>query len=82
MAGLCEGGNEPSGSLKAISHEGPRPAGRLLASRPDAEAEVDDHPTSTECITILVNCPKTGLNLTSDTKEAPLMRQLDQEIMG
>ncbi|KAJ4428508.1 hypothetical protein ANN_24550 [Periplaneta americana] len=29
-----------------------------------------------------VNCPKTGLNLTSDTKKAPLMRQLVQEIMG
>ncbi|KAJ4433150.1 hypothetical protein ANN_15407 [Periplaneta americana] len=29
-----------------------------------------------------VNCPKTGLNLTSDTKKTPLMRQLGQEIMG
>ncbi|KAJ4447600.1 hypothetical protein ANN_09607 [Periplaneta americana] len=29
-----------------------------------------------------VNCPKIGLNLTSDTKKAPLMRQLGQEIMG
>ncbi|KAJ4442935.1 hypothetical protein ANN_04532 [Periplaneta americana] len=27
------------------------------------------------------NCPKIGLNLTSDTKKAPLMRQLGQEIM-
>ncbi|KAJ4428246.1 hypothetical protein ANN_24263 [Periplaneta americana] len=26
-------------------------------------------------------CPKTGLNLTSDNKKPPLMRQLDQEIM-
>ncbi|KAJ4429783.1 hypothetical protein ANN_21987 [Periplaneta americana] len=32
-------------------------------------------------ICCLVNCPKTGLNLTSDIKKAPLMRQLDQEIM-
>ncbi|KAJ4445375.1 hypothetical protein ANN_07180 [Periplaneta americana] len=31
---------------------------------------------------ISVNCPKTGLNLTSDTKKAPVMRQLGQEIMG
>ncbi|KAJ4447612.1 hypothetical protein ANN_09619 [Periplaneta americana] len=43
MAGLCEGGNEPPDSLKAI------------------------------------NCPKTGVNLTSDIKKAPLMKQLDQE---
>ncbi|KAJ4441836.1 hypothetical protein ANN_11695 [Periplaneta americana] len=28
------------------------------------------------------NYPKTGLNLTSDTKKAPLMRQLGQEIIG
>ncbi|KAJ4445723.1 hypothetical protein ANN_12408 [Periplaneta americana] len=48
MAGLCEGGNEPAGSLKAISREGPRPTSRLLASRPHAEAEVDDHPTRME----------------------------------
>ncbi|KAJ4445882.1 hypothetical protein ANN_12567 [Periplaneta americana] len=47
MAGLCEGGNEPTGSLKAI-----------------------------------FNCPKTSLNLKSDTKKAPLMWQLGQEIMG
>ncbi|KAJ4428790.1 hypothetical protein ANN_25783 [Periplaneta americana] len=30
----------------------------------------------------LVNCPKTDLNLTSDTNKAPLMRQLGQEVMG
>ncbi|KAJ4429707.1 hypothetical protein ANN_21911 [Periplaneta americana] len=48
MAGLCEGGNERAGSLKAISHEAPRPTSRLLASRPHAEAEVDDHPTRME----------------------------------
>ncbi|KAJ4442554.1 hypothetical protein ANN_04141 [Periplaneta americana] len=29
-----------------------------------------------------INCPKTDLNLTSDTKMTPLMRQLGQEIMG
>ncbi|KAJ4443181.1 hypothetical protein ANN_04831 [Periplaneta americana] len=29
-----------------------------------------------------VNCPKTGLNLTSDANKALLMRQLGQEIMG
>ncbi|KAJ4437822.1 hypothetical protein ANN_13760 [Periplaneta americana] len=28
-----------------------------------------------------VNCPKPGLNLTNDTKKAPLMTQLRQEIM-
>ncbi|KAJ4448732.1 hypothetical protein ANN_00123 [Periplaneta americana] len=47
MAGLCEGGNEPPGSLKA-TRERPRPTSRLLASRPHAEAEVDDHPTRME----------------------------------
>ncbi|KAJ4447812.1 hypothetical protein ANN_09820 [Periplaneta americana] len=46
MVGLCEGGNEPPGSLKTI------------------------------------NCLKTRLNLTSDIKKSPFMRQLDQEIMG
>ncbi|KAJ4438764.1 hypothetical protein ANN_14715 [Periplaneta americana] len=46
MAGLCEGGNEPTGSLKAS------------------------------------NCPKTGLNLISDTNKTSLMKQLSQEIMG
>ncbi|KAJ4429102.1 hypothetical protein ANN_26103 [Periplaneta americana] len=30
----------------------------------------------------LFNCPKTALNLTSDTNKAPPMRQLGQEIMG
>ncbi|KAJ4444549.1 hypothetical protein ANN_06344 [Periplaneta americana] len=44
MAGLCEGSNEPPDSLKAR----PRPTSRLLASRPHAEAEVDDHPTRIE----------------------------------
>ncbi|KAJ4432085.1 hypothetical protein ANN_20699 [Periplaneta americana] len=44
MADLCEDGNEPPGSLKAI------------------------------------NCPKTGLNITSDNNKAPLMRQLNQKI--
>ncbi|KAJ4443689.1 hypothetical protein ANN_05364 [Periplaneta americana] len=29
-----------------------------------------------------VNCPKTGLNLTSDTNKASLMKQLSQEKMG
>ncbi|KAJ4451536.1 hypothetical protein ANN_03001 [Periplaneta americana] len=29
-----------------------------------------------------INCPKTGLNLTSDTKKPPLVRQLGLEIMG
>ncbi|KAJ4430281.1 hypothetical protein ANN_22493 [Periplaneta americana] len=29
-----------------------------------------------------VNCPKTGLNLTSDTKKAPLIKQLVQEIIS
>ncbi|KAJ4427253.1 hypothetical protein ANN_24871 [Periplaneta americana] len=32
----------------AIAHEGPRPTSRLLASRPHAESEVDDHPTRME----------------------------------
>ncbi|KAJ4446460.1 hypothetical protein ANN_13156 [Periplaneta americana] len=49
MAGLCEGGNEPADSLKIITaREGPRPTSRLLASRPHAEAEVDDHPIRME----------------------------------
>ncbi|KAJ4447673.1 hypothetical protein ANN_09680 [Periplaneta americana] len=30
----------------------------------------------------VVNCSKTGLNLSSDTNKGPLMRQLSQEIMG
>ncbi|KAJ4449922.1 hypothetical protein ANN_01329 [Periplaneta americana] len=49
MAGLCEGGNEPPGSLKANN--------------------------TTGGLGHTVNCPKTGLNLSSDTKNAPLMRQ-------
>ncbi|KAJ4430012.1 hypothetical protein ANN_22220 [Periplaneta americana] len=48
MAGLCEGGNDPAGSLKAISHEGPRPISLLLTSRPHASAEVNGHPTRPE----------------------------------
>ncbi|KAJ4438368.1 hypothetical protein ANN_14310 [Periplaneta americana] len=48
MAGLCKGGNDPPGSLKAITREGPRPTSWLLASRSHAEAEVDDHPTRME----------------------------------
>ncbi|KAJ4429693.1 hypothetical protein ANN_21894 [Periplaneta americana] len=43
MAGLCEGGNEPPGSLKAS-----KPTSRQLASHPHAEAEVDDHPIRLE----------------------------------
>ncbi|KAJ4443725.1 hypothetical protein ANN_05475 [Periplaneta americana] len=31
-----------------FAREGPRPTSRLLASRPHAEAEVDDHPTRKE----------------------------------
>ncbi|KAJ4440808.1 hypothetical protein ANN_10654 [Periplaneta americana] len=34
------------------------------------------------CTGGIVNCPKTDLNLTCNTKKAPLMRQLGQEIMG
>ncbi|KAJ4443343.1 hypothetical protein ANN_05011 [Periplaneta americana] len=49
MAGLYEGGNESSSSVKAINNpEGPRPTNRLLPSRPHSEAEVDDHPTRME----------------------------------
>ncbi|KAJ4438295.1 hypothetical protein ANN_14234 [Periplaneta americana] len=49
MAGLCEGGNKPLGSLKASkAHEDSRPTNWLLASRPYAEGEVDDHPTRME----------------------------------
>ncbi|KAJ4426733.1 hypothetical protein ANN_26532 [Periplaneta americana] len=51
MAGLCEGGNEPPGSLKvnnSCAREGPRPTRRLLAPRPNAEVEVDDHATRME----------------------------------
>ncbi|KAJ4431520.1 hypothetical protein ANN_20118 [Periplaneta americana] len=37
--------------LKGISsREGPRPTSQLLASRPHAEAEVDDHPTRMEVL--------------------------------
>ncbi|KAJ4427031.1 hypothetical protein ANN_26830 [Periplaneta americana] len=36
---------------------------------------------SVEDILHRINCPKTGLNLTSDTKKAPLMKQVEQEIM-
>ncbi|KAJ4443718.1 hypothetical protein ANN_05393 [Periplaneta americana] len=32
----------------ATAREGPRPTSRLLASRPHAETEVDDHPTRME----------------------------------
>ncbi|KAJ4441262.1 hypothetical protein ANN_11116 [Periplaneta americana] len=32
----------------ATAREGPRPTSRLLASRPHAESEVDDHPTRKE----------------------------------
>ncbi|KAJ4426118.1 hypothetical protein ANN_26927 [Periplaneta americana] len=34
--------------IETNSREGPRPTSRLLASRPHAEAEVDDHPTRME----------------------------------
>ncbi|KAJ4431755.1 hypothetical protein ANN_20360 [Periplaneta americana] len=34
--------------ISIVSREGPRPTTRLLASRPHAEAEVDDHPTRME----------------------------------
>ncbi|KAJ4435947.1 hypothetical protein ANN_18570 [Periplaneta americana] len=44
----------------------------LIQSAPQA---VDQH--YTRCC--LVNCPKTGLNLISDTEKAPLMRQLGQD---
>ncbi|KAJ4435736.1 hypothetical protein ANN_18353 [Periplaneta americana] len=45
--------SELKGILKKIgmgasAREGPRPTSRLLASRPHAEAEVDDHPTRME----------------------------------
>ncbi|KAJ4447364.1 hypothetical protein ANN_09370 [Periplaneta americana] len=52
MAGLCEGGNEPPGSLKATL-EGPRPISRLLVSRSHSEAEVNDHPTRMELGNVL-----------------------------
>ncbi|KAJ4449831.1 hypothetical protein ANN_01237 [Periplaneta americana] len=48
-----------------------------------AHSELDIVPLSHICDTVHeVNYPKTGLNPISDTKKTPLMRQLDQKIMG
>ncbi|KAJ4450393.1 hypothetical protein ANN_01817 [Periplaneta americana] len=82
MARLCEGGNELPGSLKASRRY--RPAKFRL---PTAEVRTTELVACFLFVAIaaisstIVNCPKTGLNLTSDTKKALLMRQLGQEIM-
>ncbi|KAJ4445656.1 hypothetical protein ANN_12340 [Periplaneta americana] len=63
MAGLCEGGNEPPGSLKA-------------SKRPPfcRGCELTVTPLGGICkYCCLVNCPKTAVNLTSDTNKATLM---------
>ncbi|KAJ4449734.1 hypothetical protein ANN_01138 [Periplaneta americana] len=65
MAGLCEGGNEPPGSLKAIAREGPSPTSRLLASRP--QAEVDDHPTRMERARHCLNALSLGFSEVTHT---------------
>ncbi|KAJ4450348.1 hypothetical protein ANN_01768 [Periplaneta americana] len=90
MVGLCEGGNEPPGSLKASKVRFP------CTGLQSAEIEVllqlnvsTYNPLHNETslnfrrnkICLKVNCPKTSLNFTSDTKKAPLLRQLDQEIL-
>ncbi|KAJ4441872.1 hypothetical protein ANN_11732 [Periplaneta americana] len=51
------------------------------------QEEVESIPASSyECTMVhrvfAVNCPETGLDPTSDTNKASLMRQLGQEIMG
>ncbi|KAJ4444502.1 hypothetical protein ANN_06295 [Periplaneta americana] len=113
MAGLCEGGNEPSVSLKAISI----PVGIAVArqrlqdhslpttgTKPDTkppqgptcrqQKTLAPAPPEPQCsaaelvqapappLSAMVNCPKTGLNLISNTNKASLMKQLVQEIMG
>ncbi|KAJ4431497.1 hypothetical protein ANN_20095 [Periplaneta americana] len=49
-----------------VSREGPRPTSWLLASRPHAEAEVDDHPTRMECVRSSVRPFRGGLGLGED----------------
>ncbi|KAJ4438305.1 hypothetical protein ANN_14244 [Periplaneta americana] len=66
MAGLCEGGNEPPGSLKAKD------------KKPTPFTPWDNQ----KGLLFTVDCPKTGLNITSDTNKASFMTQLSQEIMG
>ncbi|KAJ4429530.1 hypothetical protein ANN_21699 [Periplaneta americana] len=113
MAGLCKGGNEPPGSLKAIklfagemsprsstesylafAHIGLRenpgkkpqpgnfPSPGIESGPPGFAARRANHYSTGVDYCCLVNCSKTGLNLTSDTKKAPLLRQLGQEIIG
>ncbi|KAJ4434417.1 hypothetical protein ANN_22978 [Periplaneta americana] len=68
MVGLCEGGNEPSGSLKAICK------GLFDAKDQEEEVQVNVRPiillreecdtsSAAEIFQVIVNCPKTGLNL-------------------
>ncbi|KAJ4435626.1 hypothetical protein ANN_18242 [Periplaneta americana] len=126
MAGLCVGGNEPRGSLKAsnvrnffqsihaclfltilihcapislqkasdqlllgrlllLSHDrGTGPPAAVHPTHVSAPFPFESLPASLHPAYRFLfgfNCPKTGVNLTSDTKKAPLMRQLGQKIM-
>ncbi|KAJ4441609.1 hypothetical protein ANN_11465 [Periplaneta americana] len=77
MAGLCEGGNEPRGSLKARYGYGMSPSSDFL----EISTNIWDRCPQSIVVNLrsYINCPKTGLNFTSDTKKAPLMRQLGQK---
>ncbi|KAJ4439768.1 hypothetical protein ANN_07896 [Periplaneta americana] len=82
MAGLCDGGNEPPGFLK-------KPARRAEIAFPDdrtnnqqTREEADSKLTLVLAEGNSFNCTKTGLNLSSNTNKASLMRQLSQELMG
>ncbi|KAJ4440520.1 hypothetical protein ANN_08661 [Periplaneta americana] len=44
----CANGLDARAYATVHAREGPRPTSRLLASRPHAEAEVNDHPTRME----------------------------------
>ncbi|KAJ4437683.1 hypothetical protein ANN_17828 [Periplaneta americana] len=78
MAGLCEGGSEPSGSLKAILQ-----LRRTSWTHYFHEDEDDDDDDDDNDIDHVVSSTiRRLLNLTNDTNRTPLMRQLSQEIMG
>ncbi|KAJ4448085.1 hypothetical protein ANN_10097 [Periplaneta americana] len=83
MAGLCEGGNESPGSLKATKFVDDM---ALLAEEEmklkDMLLELNDSCEQYGMKINAINCPKTGQDPTSDTIKASLMGQLGQEIMG
>ncbi|KAJ4431367.1 hypothetical protein ANN_19964 [Periplaneta americana] len=80
MAGLCEDGNEPTGSLKAICNQRPK-TGLDWRRALQALYSVQVCPVWRSSIFVDVRFD-TNLEPTSDINKTSLMRQLDQEIMG